>query len=277
MASVDYVRVEKAIRFIDENFRRQPALGEIARSVGLSEYHFQRLFRRWAGVSPKRFLQFVTAEHARSLLRDSHSVLGAAYETGLSGPGRLHDLMVSIEAMTPGEVRRQGAGIVVSYGYHPSPFGDCLVAMTERGLCGLAFVGDSGRTGVLEELRERWPAATLREDSTGTAAVVKRIFSTTTTGPEPLPLFLQGTNYQVKVWEALLRIPPGAVATYESIAEAVDSKKAARAVGAAIGRNPVGYVIPCHRAIHKTGGFGAYHWGAARKRAILGWEAARLG
>lgn len=275
MASRDYERIERAIRYIDENFRRQPTLADVARAAGLSDYHFQRLFRRWAGVSPKRFLQFVTAGHAREMLTSSRTVLDTAYESGLSGPGRLHDLMVTVDAMTPGEVRRLGGGLVIRYGFHDSSFGECLVAVTDRGLCGLEFLESGDRETAVEWLRSRWPSSTLREKPEETAAMAARVFAAGD-ARGAIPIVLQGTNFQLKVWEALLRIPLGEVATYAEIAERVCSSRAARAVGAAIGRNPVAFVVPCHRAIHSTGAFGRYHWGAERKRAILGWEAARL-
>lgn len=276
MPNPDYVRVEKAIRYLEENFRRQPTLEEVARATGLSEYHFQRLFRRWVGVSPKRFLQYLTAGHARDLLERQRTVLDAAYEVGLSGAGRLHDLMVGVDAVTPGEVRRLGAGLVVRYGLHDTPFGEGLIAVTERGICGMSFLEERGEDGALEELRARWPEATLVEDPAATGPLVGRIFEAGAPDTR-LPLLLRGTNFQVKVWEALLRIPAGAVATYEEVAELAGAPGAARAVGTAVGRNPVAYLIPCHRVIRKSGVFGDYRWGATRKRAILGWEAARRG
>lgn len=274
MQSTDYARIEKAIRYIDESYQLQPLLEEVARHVGLSDYHFQRLFSRWAGVSPKRFLQFVTARHARDLLDSSRTVLDAAYDAGLSGPGRLHDLMVSVDAMTPGEVKRRGAGLVIRYGYHDSPFGECIVATTDRGLCGLEFLGDAGPAAALESVRARWPAASFVPDPEASGEIASRVFDTAR-GGAPLPLYLQGTNFQIKVWEALLRIPAGEVATYGEIAGRVCSTRAARAVGAAIGRNPIAFVVPCHRVIRTTGAFGEYHWGADRKRALLAWESAR--
>ncbi|MBW3630691.1 MAG: methylated-DNA--[protein]-cysteine S-methyltransferase [Gemmatimonadetes bacterium] len=264
---------EKAIRFLDENFRRQPELAEVAAAVGLSDYHFQRLFRRWAGVSPKRFLQFLTAEYARGLLRDSWTVLDAAYEAGLSGPGRLRDLLVSVDGLTPGEARRQGAGVTIHHGVHSSPFGDCLVAATERGVCALTFLDEAGVPSALAGVAARWPSATLVESPEATRPLAERIFAERTAGP--VRLHLDGTNFQIRVWEALLRIPGGSVVTYEQIANSLGSPRAVRAVGTAVGRNPIAYAIPCHRVIRKTGAFGEYRWGAARKRAILGWEAAR--
>ena len=267
----DYARIEKAIHFLDENFRRQPELTEVAAAVGLSDYHFQRLFRRWAGVTPKRFLQFLTAEYARGLLEESWTVLDAAYEAGLSGPGRLHDLMVSVDGVTPGEARRGGAGVDIRYGVHPSPFGDFLLASTHRGVCALTFLDEPGVAAALAGVSARWPNAVLREEPAATAPLAARIFA----GGETVPLHVEGTNFQIRVWEALLRVPGGSVVTYEQLASSLGSPGAVRAVGTAVGRNPIAYAIPCHRVIRKTGAFGQYRWGSARKRAMLGWEAAR--
>jgi len=272
----DYQRIEKAIQFLAENYHQQPSLDEAARSVNLSEYHFQRLFRRWAGISPKRLVQFLTLEHAKQALEESRSVLDAAYDAGLSGPSRLHDLFVNAEAMTPGEFKAKGAGLEISYGFHPSPFGECLLAVTERGICGLGFVGEGGRRQALEDFKQRWSAATFRKNSQETRNYLARIFSSKKrNGAHPVKLLLMGTNFQIKVWEALLRIPPGAVISYEDLARRVGKPSAARAVGSAVGRNPISFLIPCHRAIRKMGITGDYHWGAARKKAILAWEAAR--
>jgi AraC family transcriptional regulator of adaptative response/methylated-DNA-[protein]-cysteine methyltransferase len=278
--SADYRRVEQAIRFLDDNARRQPDLTEVAAHVGLSEYHFQRLFTHWAGISPKRFLQFLTKENAKTLLSRT-SVLSAAYEAGLSGPGRLHDLLVQCEAVTPGEYRAKGAGVDIAYGFHPTPFGECLLALTGRGICFLAFV-DGTRQSALEQLKLDWANANLREDPSRTRLVVEQIFasrpgaSVTLRESRGIALHLHGTNFQIKVWEALLRLPPGAVTSYEALAEQVCSVKAARAVGNALARNPVAYLIPCHRVLQKAGGFGNYRYGPARKQAILGWEMAQV-
>jgi AraC family transcriptional regulator of adaptative response/methylated-DNA-[protein]-cysteine methyltransferase len=242
----------------------------------LSEYHFQRLFTRWVGVSPKRFLQFLTKEHAKQVLESSASVLEATYQSGLSGPGRLHDLFVTCEAVTPGEYKSRGRGLQIAYGFHLSPFGDCLLAVTERGVCGLAFAEGGDRRKALADLRSRWRNADLQEDPKLTATWVERIFPLR--GDQlvpPLHLFLNGTNFQIKVWEALLRIPWGSLVSYEAIAVHLGAPKAARAVGQAVAVNPIAVVIPCHRVIHKMGVFGKYHWGAARKKAILGWEMAQ--
>lgn len=274
--SEDYQRIEKAIVFLDENFRQQPSLSEVARRANLSEYHFQRLFRRWAGISPKRFMQFLTLEYAKKLLEGSPSLLDATYDAGLSSPSRLHDLFVSIEAMTPGEFKARGAGLTISYGFHPTPFGQCLLAVTERGICGLGFIGKGGRRQALRDFKSRWEEAQFEGNPRLTRPYVARIFGRAEkNGGQPITLVLQGTNFQIKVWEALLKIPMGALASYEDLATAVGKPQALRAVGSAVGRNPVAFVIPCHRVIRKMGLTGDYHWGAVRKKAMLAWEAAR--
>ena len=272
----DYERVEEAIAYIEDHFNVQPTLAEIANHVGLSEYHFQRLFSRWVGISPKRFLQFLTKEYAKKLLREAHSVLDAAYDSGLSGPGRLHDLFVACEAVTPGEYKSSGLGVNIVYGWYDSPFGKCLVASTERGLCGLFFVRDNDRRRVLDELTGIWNRANLTEDNESLVNLTERIFTPSAWKPEkPLPIMLKGTNFQIKVWEALLKIPTGTAVTYQDVAAAVGSPGAVRAVGTAIGKNPISYLIPCHRVIRKNAEFGNYGSGSARKKAILGWEAAQ--
>lgn len=277
MRTADYLRIEKAILYLGENFRRQPSLREVAREAGLSEYHFHRLFTRWAGISPKRFLQVLTAEHARGLLRESTNVLDAAHAAGLSGPGRLHDLTVNVYAMTPGEMKEEGAGLTIRYGVHPTPFGECLLAVTERGICGLSFLcADSGERAI-DDLGVRWSRATLRESPRATKEIIGRIFDPARRGEgSPLAVWIRGTNFQVRVWEALVRIPPGCALSYDGVADRIGAPGAARAVGSAVGRNPVAFLIPCHRVIRKTGSFGEYHWGAPRKKAILAWEAAHF-
>ena len=277
MHPADYSRIEKAILYLEKNFRRQPTLSEVARNSGLSEYHFHRLFTRWAGISPKRFLQFLTAEYARGLLRESPNVLEAAYEAGLSGPGRLHDLIVNVYAVTPGEMKDEGAGLTIRYGVHTSPFGDYLLAITGKGICAFSFLTGRGPGEAANELRRRWGRARLIEDPKATSAVADRIFipSRRRSAP-PLNVFVKGTNFQVKVWEAIVRIPPGFVSSYEDIAARVGAPGAVRAVGNALARNPVAFLVPCHRVIRKTGAFGNYGGGAARKKAILAWEAARF-
>jgi AraC family transcriptional regulator, regulatory protein of adaptative response / methylated-DNA-[protein]-cysteine methyltransferase len=274
--SEDYTRVEQAILFLERNFRSQPTLGEIAQSIGLSEYHFQRLFTHWVGISPKRFLQYLTKEHAKEILAGSTSILEAAYQTGLSGPGRLHDLFVVTEAMTPGEYKNRGEGLSIRYGFHPSPFGECLIAMTERGICYLAFVEDRDYDRALNEVRARWQKAACLEDPERTRPYVSPIFSLGRSNSSiPVQMHLQGTNFQLKVWEALLSIPPGQMVTYEGLANVIGKPGAARAVGHAVGQNPVPVLIPCHRVIHKLGDFGNYRYGSARKKALLGYEMAK--
>ena len=275
MSANDYQLVEQAIRFLDRNARRQPALGEIAASVGLSEFHFQRLFQRWAGVSPKRFLQFQTAQEAKRVLRASGDLLDASYSAGLSGPGRLHDLIVSVDAVTPGEYKRGGAGLAISWGVHASPFGDCLLAQTARGVCALEFLQPETEDAALARLRALWENAQIEHAPQLTAPVAARIFDAGAKRPAPLSLLVKGTNFQIKVWEALLRIPPGRISTYAGIAGRLGAPLAARAVGSAVAANPIGYLIPCHRVIRNSGAFGEYRWGALRKRALLASELAQ--
>ena len=272
----DYTRVEKAIRFIETQALRQPSLGEIANSVGLSEFHFQRLFSRWVGISPKRFLQFLTKEYARSLLEESRDVLSVTYDTGLSSPGRLHELFVTCEAVTPGEVKARGKGLTIEYGFHSSPFGRCLLARTERGICGLSFVQDEApETVLVKTLLARWPGARVIDNPKSTAHYVKQIFAFPENHePAPLHLFVRGTNFQIQVWQALIRIPFGKAVTYEDIARHIGTPTASRAVGNAVGSNPIPFLIPCHRVIRKLGEFGNYGEGPERKKAIIGWEAA---
>lgn len=272
--SSDYERIEKAIRFIEQHAGEQPSLEAIAAQAGLSPFHFQRLFRRWAGISPKRFLQFVTVEHAKKLLAESSSVMDTAYEVGLSGPARLHDHFVALEAVTPGEYKAQGAGLSIRYGVHDSPFGDVFLATTERGICGLRFL-DRDSNEALTWLSGLWPGADLREDQRGTRPVAGRIFDEA--GPaDPIPVLVKGTNFQVAVWKALLRIPPGRLVAYEDVARAIGRASASRAVGSAVGANRISYLIPCHRVIRRSGTLGGYAWGTPRKRAMIGWEAGHL-
>ncbi len=275
-SSGDYARIERAIAFLAANFREQPTLSEVARHVGLSEFHFQRLFRRWAGISPKRFVQYLTARHAAGLLRAAGGVLGAAHDAGLSGGGRLHDLFVNVHAMTPGEWKAEGSGVRIEYGFHPSPFGECLVGATGRGVCWLAFVAPGTRRRALAELADAWPNAALRTAAARTHALADRIFGNRRNG-QALDLLVKGTNFQIRVWEALLALPPGVVTTYEAIAARLGTPRSTRAVANAVARNPVAFLIPCHRVIRKTGALGGYHWGTSRKRAILAWEVARSG
>ena len=275
----DYECVRRAIAFITEHRRDQPSLEEVANHVGLGPMPLQRLFRRWAGLSPKAFLQALTLDHARRLLRDSASVLDATYEVGLSGPGRLHDLFVTHEAMTPGAWKAGGAGLTIAYGFHPSPFGHALVMATDLGLAGLAFADDEAeKPKALADMVRRWPNATYVEDAARTAPLARRIFEPRLWRPEtPLRIVLIGADFEVRVWQTLLRIPFGRATTYGDIAAHLGSPKAARAVGAAVGRNPLSFVVPCHRVLGRDGALTGYHWGLTRKRAILGWEAAACG
>lgn len=270
----DYTRIERAISFLDAHAREQPDLDTVAAAAGLSPYHFQRLFRRWAGISPKRFLQFLTAGHARELLARAHGTLDSALASGLSGTGRLHDLMVNVYAATPGELRGGGANLTLRYGYAPTPFGDCLTACTARGICHLAFA-DDGRREAMDTLTARWPRARFERDSAGTERLVRRLFAPAAPrGHKPLALHLHGTNFQIRVWEALVRIPSAAVLSYENLAQALGTPGATRAVASAVAANSVALLIPCHRVIRKSGAFGEYRWGTTRKQALLAWEAA---
>ncbi len=262
-----YTLIEQAIQYIEANVHQQPDLEKIASAIGLSEYHFQRIFTRWAGISPKRFLQFLTKEHAKKLLNDSENLLNTTHRIGLSSLGRLHDLFVNTEAVTPGEYKSHGMGLNIHYGIHLTPFGKCLIATTERGICHLSFV-NKNEGQAIDDLVDNWSQADMIEDYKSTAPLVTRIFSDRQTG-SALQLHLRGTNFQIKVWEALLNIPSGAVTTYEQIAKKIGNPLAVRAVGSAVGDNPIAYLIPCHRVIRKSGEFGNYMWGSARKKAIL--------
>ena len=268
--SDDYLRIEQAILYLENNYKHQPSLEDIAANIGLSEHHFQRLFTRWAGVSPKRFLQFLTKEGAKELLDKSENLLDTTRQTGLSSLGRLHDLFVTTEAVTPGEYKSRGAGVTIRYGIHPTPFGKCLIATTDRGICHLSFVQTSEGSAI-DSLVEDWRQAKMIEDHKSTVNLVKPIFDLRygVRRDEPLRVHLRGTNFQLKVWEALLQIPAGTVTTYEGIAERIGKPKATRAVGTAVGHNPIAVLIPCHRVIRKVGDFGNYRYGTLRKKALL--------
>ncbi|AKQ64085.1 ADA regulatory protein / Methylated-DNA--protein-cysteine methyltransferase [Myxococcus hansupus] len=274
MASSDYARIEQAILYLDAHALEQPSLEDAAAHVGLSPFHFQRLFSQWAGISPKRFVQLHTLRSARRLLAERRSVLETSLEVGLSGSGRLHELFVTLTSMTPGEYKLGGEGLTVRYGVHASPFGGCLLAVCERGICGLHFLTGESKEEALAALKHEWPRATFEESAEATAPWMERIFSASRpdAAPRPLSVLVRGTPFQVQVWQALLRVPSGEVTTYEDLARAIGKPKAMRAVGSAVGDNPVGLLIPCHRVLRKTGIFGEYRWGAARKRAMLAWE-----
>jgi len=275
-AAADYETVRRALAFVAEHFRNQPEVEAIAHAVGTTPRALTELFRRWCGLTPKEFLAAVTLDHARRLLTETPSVLEATYELGLSGPGRLHDLFVVHEAMSPGEWKTGGAGLAIIYGFHPSPFGSALIMATERGLCGLAFADAGEEATALDDMRGRWPNARYVEDRPRTAIYARRIFEPSQWRPEtPLKVVMIGTNFEIRVWETLLAIPMGKAATYSGIAAKLGKPKTARAIGTAVGRNPVSFVVPCHRVIGKGGNLTGYHWGLTRKRAMLGWEAGR--
>jgi len=276
-AASDYDIVRRAIAHIRENWRKQPSIEAIAESAGVTPTELHHLFRRWAGLSPKAFLQALTLDGARKLLRDSASVLDAAYEVGLSGPGRLHDLFVTHHAMSPGEWKSGGHRLTVYYGFHPSPFGSALIMATDRGLAGLAFADAGEENAALVDMRRRWPNATCVEDATRTAALAQRIFDPKLWRPDrPLQVVLIGTDFEVRVWETLLKVPMGRVTSYSELAAKICSPRAARAVGAAVGKNPLAFVVPCHRVIGRSGALTGYHWGTTRKHAMLGWEAGQV-
>jgi AraC family transcriptional regulator, regulatory protein of adaptative response / methylated-DNA-[protein]-cysteine methyltransferase len=276
-ARSDYEIVKRAIAYTTENYRAQPEVEAIAHAAGTDSRRLNELFRRWCGLSPNVFLQSVTLDHARKILRDSPNILDASYELGLSGPGRLHDLFVTHESMSPGEWKTGGSGLTVYYGFHPSPFGSALIMATERGLCGLAFADSGGERAALDDMCGRWPNARYAEDSARTVGYAQRIFdSEQWKADTPLRVVLIGTDFEVRVWETLLRIPLGRATTYSDIARKIEKPKASRAIGAAVGKNPISFVVPCHRVVGKGGAFTGYHWGLTRKRAMLGWEAARI-
>jgi len=274
----DYAVVRRAVAFISEHWRSQPDVEAIAHACGVTPDELHHLFRRWAGLTPKEFVAAITLDHARKLLRDRASVLDAAYAVGLSGPGRLHDLFVTHEAMSPGEWKAGGAGLTLAYGFHPSPFGEALLVATERGLAGLAFADPDEKARALDDMRQRWPRAQFREDTARAAGLARRIFDPKLWKQDrPLRVVMIGTDFEVRVWETLLKIPMGRVTTYSDIATKIHTPKGARAVGAAVGKNPIAFVVPCHRVIGKGGDLTGYHWGLTRKRAMLGWEAGRVG
>lgn len=266
--------VRQVIEFLSENWREQPSLEALAARIGMEPTRLQKLFTRWAGLSPKAFLQAVTLNHARALLEQSATVLETTYEVGLSGPGRLHDLFVTHEAVSPGLYRARGEGLTIRYGFHSSPFGQALIMATDYGLAGLAFADEGAEAATLADMRYRWPRAEYVEDHPATAAFVRRIFDPRQWRPDtPLRIVFIGSDFEIRVWETLLKVPFGCATTYSDVARHIGSPRAARAVGAAVGRNPFAFVVPCHRVLGRTGSLTGYHWGLTRKRAILGWEA----
>jgi AraC family transcriptional regulator of adaptative response/methylated-DNA-[protein]-cysteine methyltransferase len=274
-ADETYERIAKAIAFMRQNYLNQPDLATVGQHVHLSEYHFQCLFTRWAGISPKRFLQHLTVEYAKSKISETKSLLDLTREVGLSSPGRLHDLFVKLEAMSPGEFKAGGTGLQIWYGIHQTPFGECLIARTTRGICNLHFLDTTGGDTAEQFLQSEWSNAEIMQDQNATQAIRDRVFDPVVVNGKPLVLFVKGTNFQIQVWRALLNIPFGGITTYQGLANAIGRPTAARAVGNALGRNPVGYLIPCHRVIRESGELGGFRWGLERKTVLLGWEASR--
>ncbi len=271
----DYERIARAIRFLDAHFRERPDLAAVARAANLSPYHFQRLFGRWAGISPTRFLHAISVARARRLLRENESVLAAALETGLSGPGRLHDLLVSHEAVSPGEMKRRGEGLTIRWAVHPGPFGPFALFISPRGVCGLVFL-DADADQALAAERARWPKARFVRDPAATGPWAARIFLARRDGAKvpPVPLHLSGTNFQVQVWRALMSLPPGRLVSYNDVGRMIGREGCQRAIGNAMAANPIGFLIPCHRVIRASGAFNDYRWGIERRKALIGWEAA---
>jgi AraC family transcriptional regulator of adaptative response/methylated-DNA-[protein]-cysteine methyltransferase len=267
----DFARIARAIRYIDDHFREQPRLAEIAAHVGLSEFHFNRLFRRWAGVTPKQYLVRVTGLAARVALESEPSVLEAAHAVGLSGPGRLHDLVVTLDGVTPGELKTRGGGVLIRHGLSDTPFGTALFAATDRGLLKLAFLEPDSSSGALRELQQEWPAARFVRDDDSARALARRLWGSAG-GEHSLRLCVTGTNLQLKVWEALLSLEAAGPVSYSNLASAVDVPRAVRAVANAVAANPIAWLIPCHRVLRKSGALGGYRWGVERKRAMLAWE-----
>ena len=277
--SRDYHLIRSAIAFLSETWAEQPSLDRLAEHLGLSPAHCQKLFKRWCGLSPKEFVQAITVDHARALLEGSASVLDAAYQVGLSGGSRLHDLFVSHEAMTPGDYKRRGEGLEMAYGFHASPFGEALLIATDRGVAGLAFVDeDKGQTreDALADMMQRWPRARYVEATKKIAPHARQIFASEWSGDQPVRLVMIGTDFDVRVWETLLKIPMGRAVSYTDIARHIGAPSASRAVGSAVGRNPLSFVVPCHRVLRGDGSLGGYHWGLTRKRALIGWETGRV-
>lgn len=273
--SRDYHRIEQVLHNIEATAVQQPDLRMLAAKLKLSEFHFQRLFSRWAGVSPKRFLQFLTLDHAKLALAKSESLLDVTFETGLSSVSRLHDLFLQCEAMSPGEYKNRGQGLTISYGMHPSPFGQCLIATTSRGICWFRFIQEGHRPEALEVLHHQWAKAKIKNDATSTSPYLARIFNPVKIYRKPLYLLVKGTNFQMKVWEALIRIPQGGMVSYQQVARQLGMPNGSRAVANAVAANPIQYMIPCHRVIQSLGTFGGYQAGHERKKALLAWEAAR--
>lgn len=274
--NINYHRIEKAIQFLEENFQRQPELDEVAEKVHLSPFHFQRLFTEWAGISPKRFLQFLTVGFLKQRLRKTKNLSEAAESAGLSSQSRVYDLFTTLEAVTPQEYKKQGEGLHIEYGIHDTPFGLCLIGTTERGICWFSFINtmDDARVSI-EDMKTHWHNSVFHQNQDITSIFIQQIFHRNTSSPTKLHLFVKGTNFQIKVWDALLKIPTGGVVTYQGIAEEIGSPRAMQAVGSAVGSNHIAYLIPCHRVIRKDGVLGEYRWSATRKKSMIGWEMAK--
>lgn len=274
--NINYQRIEKAIRYLEENFQRQPELDEVAEKVHLSPFHFQRIFTEWAGISPKRFLQFLTVDFLKEKLQQTKNLVEAAESAGLSSQSRVYDLFTTLEAVTPQEYKQSGSGITVEYGFHETPFGTSLLGITDRGICWLSFLPTGGtQQSELEKMKEHWNNSVFRQNTDAAGKIMDRIFTSPAGTGDKLHLFVKGTNFQVKVWEALLRLPSGNVTTYQNIAQQIDQPGAMQAVGSAVGSNHIAYLIPCHRVIRKDGILGEYRWGSVRKKSIIGWEMAK--
>ncbi len=274
--NINYQRIEQAIRFLEENFQRQPDLDEVAEKVHLSPFHFQRIFTEWAGVSPKRFLQFLTVDFLKDKLSQTKNLIDAADAAGLSSQSRIYDLFTTLEAVTPQEYKMHGAGVRIHYGFHETPFGLALIGVTDRGICWLSFLqADEEPRIELEKMKTHWNNSVFSEGTELTQKFADQIFNQVNL-KQPLHVFVKGTNFQIKVWEALLKIPIGSVTTYQTIATAIKSPKAMQAVGSAVGSNHIAYLIPCHRVIRKDGILGEYRWSAVRKKGIIGWEMAKV-
>ena len=274
--NINYQRIEQAIKFLEDNFQRQPELDEVAEKVHLSPFHFQRIFTDWAGISPKRFLQFLTVDFLKTKLQETKNIVEAAESAGLSSQSRVYDLFTTLEAVTPQEYKLSGTGIRIEYGFHETPFGTVLIGVTDRGICWLSFLTEEGPKSELEKMKEHWHNSIFHQDQLLTSGFVDQIFhQLEVTNQQKIHMLVKGTNFQVKVWEALLRLPIGSVTTYQNIAERIKNPKAMQAVGSAVGSNHIAYLIPCHRVIRKDGILGEYRWSAARKKSIIGWEMAK--
>ena len=285
---INYQRIEQAIQYLEKNFQRQPELDEVAEQVHLSPFHFQRIFTEWAGISPKRFLQFLTVDFLKSKLTESKNLVEVAESAGLSAQSRVYDLFTTLEAVTPQEYKQKGSGIRIEYGIHETPFGTCLIGVTERGVCWLSFIqADEDSKAALEEMKAHWNNSVFHQSQELTDTFIQKIFPSRLPlspgsgvskgrGDGKLHVFVKGTNFQVKVWEALLKIPMGVVTTYQGVAEQIHSPKAMQAVGSAVGSNHIAYLIPCHRVIRKDGILGEYRWNSTRKKGMIGWEMAKI-